>query len=592
MEPLRQWLSVFLPSERIFVGYLLSSLLLAWIAYIILKRSAAEEKPDLSKGFLAYVFDRDAYLHKSALQDYFFFITNAVIFYALIAQFLVGQHVFSTIGFKLAEEFFGPPQQALLDSHWDIAAFTLTSVLVIDFAIFIVHYFFHFNPIMWHFHAVHHSAEVLNPMTLHRMHPVDLALTFLAVSFLGGTAVGLLMYLQNTQPNEVRIFGLNVVIFLFYLFGYNLRHSQVWLSYPEWLSHIFISPAQHQVHHSTAEKHRDKNFGLIFSFWDKLFGTLYVPKGYEKLDYGINVSERNPFKSVTDLYILPFRHAFKALRKEKKEYLLFPFVLIAIALMGQYLYSQIKVPSVHLEEMTWNEIHKAQTQGYDTILIPTGGTEQNGTHVVLGKHNYIVRKTSEEIALNIGQALVAPVMAYVPEGERHMAFPGTINVPDKIFEDVLTATTESMIHHGFKYIFFIGDSFDNQTPQEKAAQTLMRKWSKEGIVVASIGDYYKNNKQTEWLRTKGHSDTDIGQHAGMRDTSELIYVHPDGVRKTPSAPPDGYPSGHNGNRRKAGWGIGKKMIELKVKAATEEIKKLRPRAMDALSQQSEGTRIY
>ena len=82
------------------------------------------------------------------------------------------------------------------------------------------------------------------------------------------------------------------------------------VSYPPWVSYIFISPAQHQTHHSIDAKHYDKNFGLIFAFWDWLFGTLYVPKGYEKLEFGISREEPNPFNSITEIYLKPFSKAW------------------------------------------------------------------------------------------------------------------------------------------------------------------------------------------------------------------------------------------------------------------------------------------
>src|SRR5690606_24355142 len=115
------------------------------------------------------------------------------------------------------------------------------------------------------------------------------------------------------------------------------RHSHIWLNYPEWLSHIFISPAQHQIHHSTEVRHFDKNLGLIFAFWDKLFGTLYVPKGYEKFSFGINKKKPNPFNNVWDMYVQPFRGAWQLVcphSKARKR--AFIFVLAVIFFIANY----------------------------------------------------------------------------------------------------------------------------------------------------------------------------------------------------------------------------------------------------------------
>ena len=103
--------------------------------------------------------------------------------------------------------------------------------------------------------------------------------------------------------------GVNLGLFLYYLLGYNLRHSHIWLSYPRWLSWLLVSPAQHQIHHSSAPAHFNKNLGFVFSFWDRMANTLYVPAHRETLDFGIGGGEDEEYDGVTALYLLPFRKA-------------------------------------------------------------------------------------------------------------------------------------------------------------------------------------------------------------------------------------------------------------------------------------------
>ena len=162
-----------------------------------------------------------------------------------------------------------------------VAAFALTLIRIIAFdaGIFIAHYLQHKVPVLWAFHKVHHSAEVLTPITVYRMHPVDDLLTATTVGILTGVVGGVFQFAFSGSVEQFLFLGLNAALFLFYLAGYNLRHSQIWLSYPKALSHIFISPAQHQIHHSNAVQHYDKNIGFIFALWDWLAGTLYVPDG-------------------------------------------------------------------------------------------------------------------------------------------------------------------------------------------------------------------------------------------------------------------------------------------------------------------------
>ena len=123
--------------------------------------------------------------------------------------------------------------------------------------------------------------------------------------------------------------------------------------------------------------------------------------------------------------------------------------------------------SVYLEELTWMEVRDALAAGKTTVIIPTGGTEQNGPHMVLGKHNYLVHYKAGEIAKRLGDALVAPVLAYVPEGNidpptGHMRWHGTITTPEEVFVQVLESAARSLRQRGFADIAFVGDSGGNQ----------------------------------------------------------------------------------------------------------------------------------
>src|SRR5438067_118604 len=133
--------------------------------------------------------------------------------------------------------------------------------------------------------------------------------------------------------------------------------------------------------------------------------------------------------------------------------------------------------TVFLDELTSSELRDQVRAGRRTIIVPIGGTEQNGPHMVLGKHNVRVKVLAEKIALALGDALVAPVMAYVPEGSidppaAHMRFPGTISVPDRTFESVLESTARSFKRHGFRDIVFIGDHGSYQKNEQNVAARL------------------------------------------------------------------------------------------------------------------------
>ncbi len=297
MEFLRQitlpsaahWLAVIVPSQRIFFLYLLTAAVLAFFSYLSLRALEAKARPEnADKGFLRYLIDMEVLTHPSSRQDYKFFFVNGLIYYGILSQLLVGMHSFANLFIGFLVFAFGPVEAPLFEvTPLSVAIYTVLAVLVFDFAVYFLHYLHHRIPVLWEFHKVHHSAEVLTPITLYRMHPVDLFLTGLAAAALTGLGFAVFFYLTGKEPSPYTLFNLNIIVFAFYLAGYNLRHSHIWLNYPAWLSKIFVSPAQHQIHHSSDPKHFDKNMGLIFSFWDGLFGTLYIPRTYEKLKYGL-----------------------------------------------------------------------------------------------------------------------------------------------------------------------------------------------------------------------------------------------------------------------------------------------------------------
>lgn len=232
---------------------------------------------------------------------------------------------------------------------------------------------------------------------------------------------------------------------------------------------------------------------------------------------------------------------------------------------------------VEIEHMTWMEVRDAIRAGKTTAIIPTGGTEQNGPHMVTGKHNFVVAETARRIARELGDALVAPVIAYVPEGdiekqEGHMAYAGTISVPDAVYAGLLEATAASLRAHGFKTIVFLGDSGGNIPPQRSLAQKLTKAWARDGVRVVNAEAYYAANGGEAWLKAEGETETSIGTHAGIRDTSELLAVLPSGVdlrRAGRNA------NGATGDATRASAQRGEKLIAMKVAAAVAEIRKVR-----------------
>jgi sterol desaturase/sphingolipid hydroxylase (fatty acid hydroxylase superfamily) len=192
---------------------------------------------------------------------------------------------------------------------------TLIAALLTDFAQFISHYFLHRSAFLWNFHKVHHSAEVLTPITLYRAHPVEILFIANLTAVSTGLVLGVFNYFSLVPMGLVKVLQINFVVFFFNIVGSNLSHSHIWISYPSFLNRILLSPAQHQIHHSRNKIHFDKNLGSIFSFWDILFKSLYIPKTEEKLELGLPNQEHKEFSGLLDFYLLPFKKNFNLIFK-------------------------------------------------------------------------------------------------------------------------------------------------------------------------------------------------------------------------------------------------------------------------------------
>jgi creatinine amidohydrolase/Fe(II)-dependent formamide hydrolase-like protein len=240
-------------------------------------------------------------------------------------------------------------------------------------------------------------------------------------------------------------------------------------------------------------------------------------------------------------------------------------------------------PTVILEDLTSTEVRDAVRAGWTTIILPTGGTEQNGRHMALGKHNYVVRHAAEQIARRLGRTLVAPVLAYVPEGDvdppsGHMRFPGTITLPPEHYAKVLEYAARSFRASGFRDIVLIGDSGGNQAGQREVADRLSRQWAATGTRIHHVPDYYTAGRDphgpfARWLESQGHAPGDIGRHAGIADTSLLMAVEPRLVRGDRPARRDPA-SGVHADAAGASAAYGHKGLELMIEAAIRQIRSL------------------
>jgi sterol desaturase/sphingolipid hydroxylase (fatty acid hydroxylase superfamily) len=298
------------PGDRFFVGYLAVAVLLA---VLVLRRDPASGARRTLRQLVAALFPRRVFLHASALLDYRFVLVNYyVIALLVVAMFLSAT---TTSGWMLAaiEAALGPNRAPAAPGLAAGLCFTLVVFVAIDFGNFVGHWLQHKVAWLWEFHKIHHSAEVLTPVTALRVHPVGEILSTQVIALCVGVVNGGFLYVYQGPVAQVTLLGVNALDFLYYTIGaYHLAHSHVWLMFPRGLREIFYSPALHLIHHSVDPRHRDKNFAFTFTIWDRLAGTLYMPDDAEKdtLVLGLGDGEERDFQSVWQLYATPFRKLF------------------------------------------------------------------------------------------------------------------------------------------------------------------------------------------------------------------------------------------------------------------------------------------
>jgi creatinine amidohydrolase/Fe(II)-dependent formamide hydrolase-like protein len=221
--------------------------------------------------------------------------------------------------------------------------------------------------------------------------------------------------------------------------------------------------------------------------------------------------------------------------------------------------------SLALEELTWTELRDEISGGKTTILVPIGGTEQNGPHMALGKHNVRAKVLAQRIAAKLGNALVAPVIAYVPEGTvnpptQHMRYPGTITIPEDAFEKTLESAARSFRQHGFVDIVLLGDHGGYQKSLKRVADRLNREWKAAPARVHAIEEYYRAAERGfgKILADRGFTAAEIGAHAGLPDTALTLDVDPRLVRTDRLASAGkGADSGVNGDPSRATAELGR-----------------------------------
>ena len=290
-------------SKRVSLWYLLSALLFAWGVLAI---RYGHDGWSRLQPYLSW----RVWWHRSARTDYLLWFANRLALAVLIPKTLTQAVWISWLYFYWQEAGIGEAQLGWPTSIV-IAVFTLCYFFVDDFSRFFVHWCMHKSPWLWAFHQVHHSAKVLTPFTVFRTHPVEGLLFFLRSMTSQSLVISVFLVVFPNQVSLWQIYGVLVTTFLFNALGANLRHSGVALSYGQRIEKWFISPAQHQVHHSNLNQHYDRNFGVVLAIWDRMLGSWEPGHDNQMIRFGTNQAIDNmgmlgqwclPFKDIYELF--------------------------------------------------------------------------------------------------------------------------------------------------------------------------------------------------------------------------------------------------------------------------------------------------
>src|SRR5688572_27338249 len=237
--------------------------------------------------------------------------------------------------------------------------------------------------------------------------------------------------------------------------------------------------------------------------------------------------------------------------------------------------------TVFIEELTWAEVRDLTASGTTNVIIGTAGTEQKGPHMVDGEHKFVMEYAADKIARAMGRTLVAPVVTYVPEGgwdppSGHMRYPGTITLPEDRFVELLVLAGRSLKAGGFKNIYFLGESGGNRNGMREAATKLNDLW-KGAATAYWVDDYYTKSHadQNKWITANMKIPEDqIGGHANLLDTSELLFVASKHIRRDRLTGNDYPNNGVSGDPAKSTPEIGKVFVQIKIDNSLAQIKRM------------------
>jgi sterol desaturase/sphingolipid hydroxylase (fatty acid hydroxylase superfamily) len=298
---IQDWFDRFLvpiddPGSRFFhVNIIFTLLFILFWVFVIQQRRGFK---NIQHDFLRAVFRKRYWWNRSTKLDYKIYFLNSVFKILLFIPFLDISFRISRLTVKGLLSLNSDDMLALPSSSFYLLLFTIFAFVLDDFFRFAHHLMMHKIPWLWELHKTHHSARILTPITLYRTHPLESAMATIRNSLSTGIAIGAFIFVFNSKYTLFTVLGINLFGFVFNLLGSNLRHSHIPISFG-FLEYFFISPKQHQVHHSKKPEHYDKNFGVSLSVWDALVGARVLSKNvHGPLKFGVTGEHRQTLRKV------------------------------------------------------------------------------------------------------------------------------------------------------------------------------------------------------------------------------------------------------------------------------------------------------
>jgi sterol desaturase/sphingolipid hydroxylase (fatty acid hydroxylase superfamily) len=296
------------PAEGYYWGYLAGGLMFAAGVAIWRRRGRRRIKPRALLGLLG---TRKLWLHPSTGLDVKLYVMHSVLTLVAYGLFQATSQVWAAGAGGAMSGLFGHGH-LVQAPRWIVGTgTTVLQILALEFGYWAAHYAFHRSAVLWEIHKIHHSAEVMTPLTEWRQHPIEFVAFANVLSLATGLVYGIMTWAFGPAAQPFTLFQMNIVLVIHLATFHHLRHSGVWIAATGWLGRIVHSPAHHQIHHSTDPAHFDRNMGYALSVWDWAFGTLHIPERCGRVKLG--VPNEPAYTGLVDTLVRPLREGGRRL---------------------------------------------------------------------------------------------------------------------------------------------------------------------------------------------------------------------------------------------------------------------------------------